>query len=211
MEKLNEPAPTRKTDGPGESERSEGRKSIVENLKETGKERLANEKQAAAEQAEKLANVVERATEELGRGDFVSIAGYANQLAAKMKRFAGKLHDISIEDLVDETRRAARRNPELFLLGSIAVGVALSRFFKASEQHGLEHPASLLGGPTKRLGAEDRLAGLRGHRDRLLVHEIRYADHHHVRVGMVDGHRHVGRRFRDAPAIAERVAARLAP
>ncbi len=51
-----------------------------------------------------------------------------------MKGLADKLHDSSIEDLVEETRRAARRNPELFLLGSIAIGVALSRFFKASEQ-----------------------------------------------------------------------------
>jgi hypothetical protein len=122
MEKLNE-------------QTGKANKSIVESLKETGKERLANEKQAAAEQAEELANVVERATEELGRRDFVSIAGYANQLAATMKGLADKLHDSSIEDLVDETRRAAQRNPELFLLGSIAIGVALSRFFKASEQH----------------------------------------------------------------------------
>ena len=134
MEKPNEPAPTRETNGAGQSERSEPLKSIVENLKETGKERLANEKQAVAEQAEKLVDVVQRAIDELGRVDFLSIAGYANQLASTMKRFADKLHNSSIEDLLDETRRAARRNPELFLLGSIAAGVALSRFFKASQQ-----------------------------------------------------------------------------
>ena len=130
MEKRNESSPSGKTGESGEREWS-----IVKNLKETGKERLANEKRAAAEQAEELANVVERATAELGRRDFKSIAGYANQLAAKMKWFADMLQNSSIEDLVDETRRAARRNPELFLLGSIAAGVALSRFFKASEQH----------------------------------------------------------------------------
>ena len=129
MEKLNE-------------QTGKANKSIVESLKETGKERLANEKQAAAEQAEELANVVERATEELGRRDFVSIAGYANQLAATMKGLADKLHDSSIEDLVDETRRAAQRNPELFLLGSIAIGVALSRFFKASQQHSASRESS---------------------------------------------------------------------
>ena len=111
--------------------------SIVENLKETGKERLANEKQAVAEQAEKLVDVVKRATEELGRFDFLPIAGYANQLASTLKKFADKLHTSSVEDLIDETRRAARRNPELFLLVSIAAGVALSRFFKASQPDGL--------------------------------------------------------------------------
>ena len=142
MEKPNEPAPMRETNGAGQSERNEPLKSIVENLKETGKERLANEKQAVAEQADKLADVVERATEELGRVDFMSIAGYADQLAAKLKKFAEKMHTSSVEDLVDETRRAARRNPELFVLGSIAAGVALSRFFKASQQHSASRESS---------------------------------------------------------------------
>ena len=134
MEKLNEAA-TGKTNGASQNEPSEQRKGIVENLKETGKERLANEKQAAAEQAEKLADVVEKATEELARVDFASIGGYANQLASMLKKFADKLHTSSVEDLLDETRRAARRNPELFFLGSIAAGVALSRFFKASQRY----------------------------------------------------------------------------
>ena len=158
MEKLNESAPARKTNGPGQSESSERRSGIVENLKETGKERLANEKQAVAEHAHKLADVVERATEELGRGDFLSIAGYANQLASKLKKFADKLRTSSVEELVDETRRAARRNPELFLLGSIAAGVALSRFFKASQQHGREHPVSWQSSSsqTARLKDDDR-------------------------------------------------------
>ena len=108
MEKPNEPAPMRETNGSGQSERSEPLKSIVENLKETGKERLANEKQAVAEQAEKLVDVVQRAIDELGRVDFLSIAGYANQLASQLKKFAEKLHTSSVEDLVDETRLAAR-------------------------------------------------------------------------------------------------------
>ena len=158
MEKLNESAPARKTNEPGQSEGSGRRSSFVEKLKETGKERLANEKQAVAEQAHKLADVVEGAIKELGWGNFLSIAGYASQLAPKLKKFADKLRTSSAEELIDETRRAARRNPELFLLGSIAAGVALSRFFKASQQHGGEHPASWQSSssPTARGEGDDR-------------------------------------------------------
>jgi hypothetical protein len=155
MESSNERSPIRITNGPGQSERSERRKSIVENLKETGKERLANEKQGAAKQADKLVDVVERATEELDRGAFVSIAGYAHQLASKMKKFADILRTASIEDLVDEACRAARRNPAIFFLGSIAAGVALSRFFKASQQHDQEHPVSQASSWRETAQAED--------------------------------------------------------
>ena len=43
--------------------------------------------------------------------------------------------------------------------------------------------------------------------DRLLVEEVRQADDHDVRVGVVDGGRQVGGRLGDAPALAERIAA----
>lgn len=115
----------------GARSKSEG---FVGNIAEKGKERIETEKQAAAEQADKLAGVVERATEDLDRGDFPSIAGYASQLAARMKYFANGLRDRSIEELIDDARAAARRSPELFLLGSIAAGVGLARFFKASQR-----------------------------------------------------------------------------
>jgi hypothetical protein len=107
---------------------------IVEEIKEMGKEQIDTKKQATADQAAKLAGVVERATEELDRGDFPAIASYANQLSAKIKSFANGLRDRNIEELVDDVRQAARRNPKIFFIGSIATGIALSRFFKASQR-----------------------------------------------------------------------------
>jgi|GEM_PF-1181935 len=108
--------------------------NITENIAETGKQRIETQKQAAAEQANRLAGVVERTTEELNRGNFASLAGYTEQLASSLKNLADGLRHRSIEQLIDDTRRAARRNPELFFLGSIAAGVVLARFLKASPQ-----------------------------------------------------------------------------
>jgi len=106
--------------------------NITENIAETGKQRIEAEKQAAAEHANRLAGVMERTSEELNRGNFASLAGYTEQLASSLKNFADGLRYRSIEQLIDDTRRAARRNPELFFLGSIAAGVVLARFLKAS-------------------------------------------------------------------------------
>lgn len=123
-----------KTRGEWDAKQKSASASIVEDIKTSGKERIEAHKQAAAEQASKLAGVVEHATQELDRGDFSFIAGYANRLAQRMRSFANKLRDRRIEELVDDVRGAARRNPEFFFLGSIAVGVGLARFFKASER-----------------------------------------------------------------------------
>jgi len=107
---------------------------FVESLKEQGKEQLDAEKRSIADQATRLANVVQRVTEELNRSDLRGVASYAAQLASKMKTFADSLRSRSIEDVVDDTRRLARRRPEMFFLGAIGDGVLLSRFFKASER-----------------------------------------------------------------------------
>lgn len=107
---------------------------FVEEIKEMGKEQIDTKKQATANQVDKLAGVVERATEELDRGDFPWIAAYAYQLSAKIKTFANGLRDRNMEELVDDVRQAARRNPKMFFIGSIATGIALSRFFKASQR-----------------------------------------------------------------------------
>lgn len=118
----------------GEWDAKQKSASIVAEIKTSGKERIEAQKQAAAEHAGKLAEVVENATEKLDRGEFWFIAGYAHRLAERMRSFANNLRDRKVEELVDDVRGAARRNPELFFLGSIAVGVGLARFFKASER-----------------------------------------------------------------------------
>jgi hypothetical protein len=104
----------------------------AEEIKARGKDKLETGKKTAAKGIEQLAGVLDEATESLERSEQQSLAGYAQELAGSIRSFASNLRDRSVDDLIGETQTLARRNPTLFFFGSVAVGIALSRFLKAS-------------------------------------------------------------------------------
>ncbi|HEU4603299.1 MAG TPA: hypothetical protein VFS24_15100 [Steroidobacteraceae bacterium] len=111
---------------------SSGRKSgVTERIKEDGKQRIETTKRSAADQIEQVASVIGRAGSELGDGQ-PRLASYANQAADRVNALATRLREASIEELIEDTRDLARRNPWLFILGGVALGVVVSRFLKAS-------------------------------------------------------------------------------
>jgi hypothetical protein len=107
---------------------------VAQDVKRQGHEQFEARKQTAADQTEKLAGVVDRVSEELRGQDQESLADYAGQLAGSMKNFAESLRQRSLDEFVKDTQQLARSNPTLFLMGSVAVGIALSRFLKASAE-----------------------------------------------------------------------------
>jgi hypothetical protein len=107
---------------------------VAQDVKRQGQEQFEARKQTAADQTEKLAGVVDRVSEELKNQDQESLADYAGQLAGSMKNFAENLRQRNLDELVKDTQQLARSNPTLFLIGSVAVGIALSRFLKASAE-----------------------------------------------------------------------------
>jgi hypothetical protein len=106
---------------------------VAEVASERGKEQLEAEKDAAADRAESLAGVGERVAKEL-RGELPSLADYTGELATSIRELGEQLRHRSVDDLVADAQAVAKRNPTLFLLGSVAIGVGLSRFFKASTE-----------------------------------------------------------------------------
>lgn len=108
--------------------------AVAQDVKRQGHEQFEVRKQTAADQTEKLAGVVDRVSEELKNQDQESLADYAGQLAGTMKNFAENLRQRNLDELVKDTQQLARNNPTLFLIGSVAVGIALSRFLKASAE-----------------------------------------------------------------------------
>jgi hypothetical protein len=107
---------------------------VAANLKNQGAEHFESGKRTAADQTEKLAEVVGRAAQELRGQDQQSLADYAGQLAGGMKNFAESLRERSLDDLVRDTHKLARNNPTLFVTGSVVIGIALSRLLKASAE-----------------------------------------------------------------------------
>ena len=108
--------------------------AVAQDVRRQGQEQFEARKQTAADQTEKLAGAVERISEELKDQDQESLADYAGQLAGGMRNFAESLRQRNLDELVRDTQQLARDNPTLFLMGSVAVGIALSRFLKASSQ-----------------------------------------------------------------------------
>ena len=107
---------------------------MAQDVKRQGQQQFEARKQTAANQTAKLAGVVDRVSEELKNQDQESLADYAGQLAGSMKDFAENLRQRNLDELFKDTQQLARSNPTLFLIGSVAVGIALSRFLKASAE-----------------------------------------------------------------------------
>jgi hypothetical protein len=113
-------------------------RKVAERLKEEGKERLERGKSTAADQVDQVANALRTAGDELGGQS--AFGNYANQFAGSIGRLGRRLRDSSIEDLASDMQMAARRNPAMFVLGGLALGIVLARLVKAStpESHAYE-------------------------------------------------------------------------
>jgi hypothetical protein len=116
---------------------SDSARGLTNRLRQDGRHQIENRKRVAADQIDELAHALGRAGEQLDQSQ-PTLAAYANQIAAGVSNLATRVRDGSLEELVADARRAARRHPGLFLLGGFAAGVALARFLKASDHSGDE-------------------------------------------------------------------------
>lgn len=110
---------------------SSGKTGITDRIKQDGRQKLESTKRSAADQIDQVAHALSRAGEELNQSQ-PTLANYASQFSSTVSTLAGRLRDGNLDELINETRALARRNPGLFLAGGVALGFALSRFLKAS-------------------------------------------------------------------------------
>ena len=91
--------------------------------------------------AEALSDAIDAAASNLDDHDREGLARYARKLSGDIANAAERIEGRSVDELAGDAKRLARDNPALFMLGSIAVGFGLSRFFKASaerEHHNID-------------------------------------------------------------------------
>jgi uncharacterized phage infection (PIP) family protein YhgE len=124
------PAPAGSSPKPGFTDR----------LKQDGKRSIESGKESAAQQIEGVADALNRAGSELDSSQ-PTLASYAGQLADGVSDFADRLRHKSVDELLTDTQELARRNPALFLMGSIALGVVVVRFLKASSRSAADDDA----------------------------------------------------------------------
>ena len=79
-------------------------------------------------------SAVRRAADKLREEDDPNIAHYAETVADRLDQAADYVQASDIGTLLRDVETAARRRPEIFFGGMFIVGLALSRFLKASNQ-----------------------------------------------------------------------------
>ncbi|HEX7114114.1 MAG TPA: hypothetical protein VF193_03185 [Steroidobacter sp.] len=104
---------------------------FTDRLRSDGRQKIESSKRTAAEHIEGIAEALNRAREVLEQRE-PAIASYASQLANRVGNLATRLREASMEDLLEDTRELARRNPMMYLAGGVAVGFVLARFLKTS-------------------------------------------------------------------------------
>ena len=107
---------------------------VVDKAKSIGREQVESGKQAAASQTEKVVNVIEQAASQLRDSNLRTLADYTSEIGSSIKSFSDGLQNRSVDELVSDIRDMARRNPTAFILGSVVLGIGISRFFKASAE-----------------------------------------------------------------------------
>jgi hypothetical protein len=77
---------------------------------------------------------MEQASSQFKEQNLQTLADYTSEIGSTIKSFSENLHNRTVEELLKDIQSIARRNPTAFVLGSIAVGVGISRFLKASAE-----------------------------------------------------------------------------
>ncbi|WP_201002836.1 hypothetical protein [Pseudomonas cichorii] len=86
----------------------------------------------AADQIDNLAQTAQSVAKEISDNDTLGLSRYISDIAQGMNDLAEKLRGKNTDELLQDAGRLARDNPLLFLCGSVALGLGLSRVLKAS-------------------------------------------------------------------------------
>jgi hypothetical protein len=116
------------------AEEAKGQASgVAEQVKHETTGLLRNQKDMAAQRLNAVAHSLRRTGEVLAEEEDPTIGRYAEGLANQVERFSSYLESRDLGDLMSEAQAMARRQPELFVAGSLALGFLLGRFLKSSE------------------------------------------------------------------------------
>ena len=101
-------------------------------VRERATTQLNTQKDRATEGIGSAAQAVRQSTQQLRDQRHDTVARYIEQAADRLDRFATRLKERNVTELLDEAQRLARRKPALFIGGAFALGLLGSRFFKSS-------------------------------------------------------------------------------
>ena len=107
-------------------------RDTTEEARATARAQAEQGRGVAAEMARDGGEALQSTADSFAAQGHDSLAQSASALADKMTQLSRSLEQESIDGLTRRARQAARDNPGMFLLGGVALGVVLGRFFSAS-------------------------------------------------------------------------------
>jgi len=105
---------------------------LIENVKQRATTQLDSQKGRATDSITSIANAVRGSTSQLRDEQHDVLAQYVETFADQLERFSTNLRGKDMNELLDDARDFARRQPLLFVGGSFAVGLVAARFLKSS-------------------------------------------------------------------------------
>jgi len=128
-----------------------GDHGIVSRVCERAAAELSTQKNLAFDGIGSVAQAVRQSTQHLREQQHDALAGYVEQAADQIERFAQQLRGRDLNELFNDAQRLARRQPAIFIGSAFALGLIGARFFKSSAHNHYENYA----GSTYRQGRTD--------------------------------------------------------
>ena len=100
-------------------------------------------RQGAAGRVDGIADSIDAAARNLDQEDMTRLSGYVHDMAQSLTGFSRDLREKSGDEMLQDIKRIAHRNPALFLGGSVAIGFGLSRFARATRSRERHMPVPM--------------------------------------------------------------------
>ena len=113
--------------------------------KEQGEAILGEQKHHVAETMHHCCDALRGAAQELRQKQDHNIASFAETIAERLEKTSDYLDGKQIQEIRNDVENFARQQPYVFYGGMFAAGLALSRFFKASQTSQTESEMNVSG------------------------------------------------------------------
>lgn len=128
----------------------------AEEAKKYSSKKMEEGRDRAASELGKVAHAASTAASDLEGQQQETISHYVNEMADRVNSLAEGLRGKSVDQLVDDAKAIARKNPALFVAGSVAIGIGLSRFLKASARRAEEQSTATTDFAARREGSDSQ-------------------------------------------------------
>jgi hypothetical protein len=109
---------------------------VTEEIREESSKRakrfLVKKKESLAEELGKASGVFHESSRSFQERDQVTVARYVDQIAQQADKYTLYPRETNLDQLEEEVKTVARKNPGLFLLSAFTTGLGMSRFLKSS-------------------------------------------------------------------------------